>query len=198
MNTTGTAEPWRWWTVYNNATAALWGNTDSSQEWDAKAWDTTFGWYRIWFVGHGSNPCQSLSSQEHGPIEIEYWVEDDTRCCQPAQPYLCNDPRVDASCAFADTPVLYEAGHWNFGFYYIFLYKPYAVGDVSGDGGANFAYHQINHETGHAIGFADGGGALDCPTPASVMHSRAYQCSENVRYPSTGDTSAETTYAMSH
>lgn len=196
VNSTGTSQPGRWIDAYNNATAALWGNADAAQEWDAKAWDAGGAWWRVWFVGHGSNPCQNLPTAERGPIEIEYWIEDDTR--SGPQPYLCSGS-FDVSCAAADTPVLFEAGHWNYAFYYIFLYKPYAVGDASADGGANFAYHQINHETGHALGFADGAGAGDCPVdPPSVMHSIAYQCTVNLRYPSTRDTNAETNYALSH
>lgn len=199
VNSTGTSQPSRWSDAYANATIALWGNSDSSQEWDAKAWDLGGPFWRIWFNGHGSNACQNLPAAERGPIEIEYWIEDDTRAAGPGgaiQPYYCDSGAPsDVSCAFADNAVQYAAGHWNYEFYYIFAYKPYAVGD-SGDGFANFAYHLINHETGHALGFADGTGAGDCPS--SVMHSRAYTCSVNLRYPSTGDTNAETSIAFSH
>lgn len=198
VNSTGTAQPGRWVDAYNNAASALWGNSDAAQEWDAKAWDLGGPFWRVWFVGHGSNSCQGLPPAERTPIEIEYWIEDDTRTgppTQPWQPYYCpSSESYDVSCAAADSPILFEAGHWNYGFYYLLLYKPYAVGDVSADGLPNFSWHQINHETGHAIGFADGAG--DCPE--SVMHSRAYRCSTNWRYPSVGDTNAETSYAFGH
>lgn len=200
VNSTGTTQPWRWSDAYTNVSNALWGNSDSAQEWDAKAWDLGGPFWRIWFDGHPSNPCQSLSEAERGPIELEYWIEDDTRYAGPGgavQPHYCySGAAPQVSCAAADNPVLYAAGHWNYEFYYLFLYKPYAVGDASADGGANFAWHQVNHETGHALGFDDGAGPGNCPS--SVMHSQAYGCAVNLRYPSTGDTNAETGFAFGH
>lgn len=197
VNSTGTSQPSRWSDAYTNAVNALWGNSDPAQEWDAKAWDLGGPAWRIWFVG-SSDACQNLPPEIRGPIEIELWIEDDTRtAAQGAQPYYCSaSAPADVSCAVRDNPVLFAAGHWNYEFYYLFLYKPYAVGDVNADGQANFSYHQINHEMGHALGFADGTGSGDCPS--SVMHSKAYGCSTNLRYPSTGDTNAETSIAFGH
>ncbi|MBI2773903.1 MAG: hypothetical protein HYX56_05370, partial [Chloroflexi bacterium] len=170
VNSTGTSQPWRWTAANNNIGAALWGNSDSAQEWDAKAWDLGGPAWRIWFVG-ASDACQDLSGAVRGPIELEYWIEDDTR--SGSQPHYCpSDQPYNVSCAFASGPYFTVNGHLNYEFYYLYLYKPYAVGDATADGLADFAYHQINHETGHAVGFADGSGSSDCPS--SVMHSQAY------------------------
>lgn len=198
VNSTGTSQPSRWSEVYSKATTALWMNPDgASKEWDAKAWDLGGPAWRIWFVGHGSNPCQNLSTAERGPIEIEYWIEDDTRSAP--QKYLCGGT-FDVSCAVADTKAFEAAGHWNYSYYYIYLYKPYAVGDTQpgNDNLANFPYHQINHETGHALGFGDGAGSGDCPSSTSVMHSKAYGCTANLRWPSVADTDSETSIAFGH
>lgn len=202
INSTGTSQPSRWSDAYTNTWQALWGNYDNAQEWDGKAWDLGGPAWRVWFVGHGSNPCQSLPTSERGPIELEYWIEDDTRTnAQGFQPHYCatNYP-YDISCAFASGPYFNVNGHANYEFYYMYLYKPYAVGDTrpGNDSDPNFAYHQINHETGHALGFADGVGSNDCPGSTSVMHSKAYGCALNLRYPSVADTDKETSIAFGH
>lgn len=107
VNSTGTSQPSRWADANTNAINALWGNSDPAQEWDAKAWDLGGPAWRVWFVGH-ADACQNLSQTERGPIEIEYWIEDDTR--SGSQPYYCSGP-ADVSCAVADNPILYAAGH---------------------------------------------------------------------------------------
>ncbi|MGH2500449.1 MAG: hypothetical protein ACRDF0_10240 [Candidatus Limnocylindria bacterium] len=45
--------------------------------------------------------------------------------------------------------------------------------------------HQVNHETGHAVGMGDG----DDTCPDSVMHSVAYGCGSDRDWPSPGDKS---------
>jgi hypothetical protein len=167
-----------WVTAQQNISNALWvEQSDPNQEWDAKGWDSAAQRYRVWFWAHWNNPCQLLPAEERDPITIEYWLWNNNSG---------NCGSVKCSIAIGASPYIDQMGHEAKRFYYIHLYAPYTVGEeITG-----YYRHQVNHETGHAMGLDDGGGS---PCPDSVMHTTFYGCSQDRSYPSSGDTSSETT-----
>lgn len=166
-----------WSTAQTNVTNALWVEPPSAdQKWDAQGYDPASGRYRVWFWAHWSNPCQLLPPAERDPITIEYWLFDNNSA-------QCGS--VTASCAFGSGLYTDDMGHSAYRFYYLYLYAPYTVGEVI----PGYYRHQVNHETGHAMGLDDGG----APCPDSVMHTTAYGCAQDRPFPSAGDTSSEVT-----
>ena len=136
-------------------------------------WDMKQGGYTD-FRTTWDYPCRSLNSSTtptRAEIELEYHVQD------TIQESACGG----TSCAvhFGSTwsgPY----GRTEYQYYNIYLRGSL----ISADG--DVRRHVVNHETGHALGLADGY-APDCPSPASVMHPSYYGCgSTNVPWPSLG------------
>jgi hypothetical protein len=169
LETTNTSRNWS--TMNNNVANALWVEPAPANEWDAKGWDPVAGRYKVWFSGHFA-PCQQLSQAERDPITIEYWMFDNNTANCGAQ---------TCSIAFGDTPYIDIKNHDAFVYYYIDLYAPYTAGEVI----AGYYRHQVNHETGHALGFDHGAGC-----PPSVMHEPG--CVHEP-FPTAGDISSENT-----
>lgn len=166
-----------WSTIQTNISNALWVDPPSADEkWDAKEWDPIVGNYKVWFVAHWSNPCQLMSSSERGPITIEYRAWDNTSTPCGFNP---------SSCAIGDFLYTDSKGHSAYLYYLINLYAPYTAGEIY----PTYYRHQVNHETGHAMGLLDGDGTC----PVSVMHSSAYGCTSDRSFPSPGDTASEIT-----
>lgn len=155
-------------TMASNIRKALWLDAPDDQQWDATGFDSSTWEWRVWFVPQDSIPCQSMSQSQRGPIEIEYWLRD-----SPQSNY-----------AVPDTSYIDSKGHSAASYYYVYLYAPW----VAGEQYPTYYRHQLNHETGHAVGMADGD--WTCPTGGSVMHSTAYGCGSIDReWPSAGDKS---------
>ena len=156
--------------MISNINHALYIDPPSDQTWDATSFDSVRGGWRVWLYGHLSAPCQNLPLAERGPIKIEYWLADDNT-------YACGI--VKCNKAMGSTVYIDEMGHNAFQFYYLYLYAPW----VNNEEFPGYYRHQVNHETGHALGMADGDGTC----PDSVMHERFYGCPTDRDYPSAGD-----------
>lgn len=168
-----------WSTAQTNISNALWiDNPSADQKWDAKGWDPNAngGHYKVWFWAHWENPCQLINPTFRSIITIEYWLHDDNTSTCGAR---------TASCAIGSQLFADDLGHNSYRYYYIHLYAPYTTGAQL----PGYYHHQVNHESGHALGFADGDGTC----PDSVMHSTAYGCGTDRYYPSAGDTTNENT-----
>lgn len=165
--TTGTSRSFS--NMISNINHALYIDPPSNQAWDATSFDNVNGGWRVWLVPHQTAPCQSLSPSERGPIEIEYWLADDNT-------YACGGVKCNKS--MGSTLYIDQMGHSAYQFYYEYLYAPW----VNNEELPSYYNHQVNHETGHALGMADGDGTC----PPSVMHELAYGCTDQT-YPSTGD-----------
>lgn len=151
-------------TMATNIRRALWLDAPDDQQWDATGWDEVYWEWRVWFVPQDWASCQNMSYEQRAPIEIEYWLRD-----------------WGGNSAAPDTMYVDEKGHDAARFYYISLYAPW----VAGEQYPTYHRHQVNHETGHAVGMDDGDGTC----PDSVMHSSAYGCGYDRDWPSPGDKS---------
>lgn len=146
-------------TAKSNVEGSLWaGGASFDERWDSTSYDILTGNFRVSFSGRTS-PCQQLPAAERGPIEIEYWLSDDNS-------WQCGSRRCNISRA--STTYFDSFGHEASRYYYIYLSSEMLVDEWPG---GHYYHHQVNHETGHALGFADGGGS---PCPDSVMHTSAY------------------------
>lgn len=154
-----------------NIDRALYIDAPDDQQWDATSWDSVRGGYRVWLLSR-QTPCQSIPVAERGPIEIEYWLADNntSRCGS-----------VKCNMAMGSTQFTDEKGHLAYQFYYLYLYAPW----VNNEEFPGYYRHQVNHESGHAVGMDDGDGTC----PDSVMHSSAYGCGIDRTWPSAGDKS---------
>lgn len=171
VETTNTTRSWS--TIQSNIEKALWIEAPSAdRKWDAKGWDPGMSHYKVWFWAHWGNPCQLLPPSERDPITIEYRMYDN------------NTPNCGAQkCSVAIAYVPWNPdpkGHAAHVYYLIYLYAPYTAGEE-----IQFYYrHQVNHETGHALGFDHGSGC------GSVMHEAG--CVHE-QFPTTSDTASELT-----
>lgn len=111
-----------------------------------------------------------MTQAERDPITIEYRMYDDNTANCGAQ---------TCSIAVAQTPYEDILNHQAHVYYIIYLYAPYTAGEFI----PGYYRHQVNHETGHALGFDHGPGC-----PPSVMHEPG--CVHEP-FPTPGDTTSE-------
>lgn len=149
-------------TMATNIRKALWVDAPDDQQWDATGFDPNTWQWRVWFVPQDSTPCQNMPSWQRDPIEIEYHLRD-----------------YGGNMAVPDTQYTDEKGHAAARFYYVYMYAPW----VAGEQYPTYYRHQVNHESGHTVGMADGNGTC----PVSVEHSSAYGCTYDYPWPSPGD-----------
>lgn len=169
VETSNTSRSWS--TIQSNIEKALWIEPPSAdREWDAKGWDAGLSHYKVWFWAHWNGPCQNLSAAERNPITIEYRMYDNNTANCGAQ-----------KCSIAIGQTIWNPdpkGHQAYVYYLLYMYAPYTAGEEI----ANYYRHQVNHETGHALGFDHGSGC------GSVMHEPG--CVHE-QWPTTTDTASE-------
>lgn len=163
-------------TELSKISGALWQENPSS-DWDSLS--AHGDGFRIFFYQLLGGNCDSLTSGERDAVDIEYWVWDGNEAGYP-----CAFP---ASCVPTSgfTGAYTQYGHTDYAKVKIHLYDEFLDG-------ASYYRHQVNHETGHALGFNDGGATGNPPScPPSVMHTSAYSnlCTD-LSWPTTGDINA--------
>ena len=144
--------------------------TNTSVDWHGLASN------RIYFVMNNSS-CGSLSSL--GGIRARVYVKNDTSAICGGTNYSCNKHGSPVSTHNGNTDYAYET---------IYFKTSHLTGTTS------LAQHTINHEFGHMLGLADGGGG-NCSND-SIMHP-PYYCTGNTQFqwPQSNDRSAVTTIA---
>ncbi len=160
-----------WTTALSHIEGALWTESRPFDDtWDSQSWDPNALNWRVYFFELGGGNCDWLDATQRSAVDIEYWLWDNTNgggCISPS------------SCVNNWTgPYNGGLGHTEYTKVRVNLYAPYTVGT---SGQTNYYRHQVNHETGHVLGLADGDGTC----PDSVMHSMAYRCSQDRSWPST-------------
>lgn len=146
--------------------------------WDARAWDPVYGQNKVLFEEHDIDQCVALP--ERPSLWIEYWLYSDNSA-------NCRYPDATVSCVNLLNPYQGPYGHTEFGLGKVFLYGPVTVNNTFPG-----YKHQVNHETGHVVGLADGDGTC----PGSIMHSAAYGCPGNYPdYPNSSDITTEVNVA---
>lgn len=163
-----------WTTALSNIEKALWLEARPiGESWDSKSWDPVASNWRIYFFELGGGNCDLLDATQRSAVDIEYWLWDNTGgggCINPS------------SCVNNWTgPYDDGRGHTEYSKVRVNLYAPYTVGTA---GPANYYRHQVNHETGHVLGLADGScSPVGSNSPDSVMHTTAYGCGQDRPWP---------------
>lgn len=152
-----------WATALGNIRRSLYGGSS----WQDHAWDPAMLAYRVHFADFSADDCSFLP--QRSAMWVEYWLrsENSSEPCRSS---------VTSSCVFLYQPYA-GATHTEYFLAIARLYGPYTTGDA---GPLGFYAHQVNHETGHVLGLADGDGTC---SPASIMHSADYGC-PGTGYPS--------------
>jgi hypothetical protein len=159
-----------WYTAMQRAKDAIYVSS-----WDARAWDANHAQWKLWFIGQDSNDCPNLPPDVYANIRIEFELHwENYENCGSAS----------CSIVFLEGPYGGTFGHTEYSKARAKMYSRYMTGASNPPCCASFYLHQINHETGHAIGLADGNGTC---SPTSIMHSGDYGC------PGTGWPSRPTT-----
>lgn len=165
-----------WYTAMQRAKDAIYVSS-----WDARAWDAVQGQYKLWFVGQDSNDCPNLPPEIYANVWIEFELHwENYENCGSAT----------CSIVFLENPYNGPYGHTEYGIARGKMYSRYMTGATNPPCCTSFYLHQVNHETGHIVGLADG---TTC-SPTSIMHSADYGCSSTgwpSRPTSTDITSAE-------
>lgn len=175
MHAAGASEHWcvqpetygsaNWPTAASNITNAVY----TPGSWNLRVWDPTFSGYKIDFVAHTATTCAGDPNRSVMWIEYRLYSDNTSNCGAKTCSIVLHTNRYNG-----------PYGHLETGLAVVQLYGPYTTGaEIS-----PYYLHQVNHETGHTIGLADGDGTC---SPSSIMHSKAYQCSSDLSYPSSSD-----------
>jgi hypothetical protein len=148
-----------WGTAVNNIIGALY----ASGSWDYRVWDPVYSGYKIDFA-YGGDRCDLLANRSAMWIEYHLWSDNSGNCGS-----------TTASCVWHFNRYNGPYGHLETGLAQVNLYGPYTTGEQL----PGYYMHQVNHESGHVLGLADG--TASCPP--SIMH---YPCPD-YSLPTSGD-----------
>ncbi len=157
-----------WSTAASNITNAVY----TAGSWDLRVWDPVYSGYKVDFVAHTATTCAGDPNRSVMWVEYHLYNDNTDNCGAKTCSIVLHTNRYNG-----------PYGHLETGLALAQLYGPYTTA-AELPGPPPYYLHQVNHETGHVLGLADGDGTC---TPSSIMHSKAYQCSSDLSYPSSSD-----------